>query len=86
MLSRLLALKVDILMPDTHTHLKNRIVPLLFWLLSSGRIEMWFKSYSELLEKRIILHEGRKNTTHVHLEECGRGKCLHRLMSRSAVH
>lgn len=60
MLSSLLALKVDILMHDTHTHLTNYIVPLIFWVFSNGRIEVQFTSYLELLEKRIILHEGRK--------------------------
>lgn len=40
MLLGLLALKVDILMHDTHTYPTNHVVPLLFWLLSSGRIEV----------------------------------------------
>lgn len=86
MLLSFLALKVGILMHDTHTHLTNYIVPSIFWVFSNARIEVQFINYLELLEKRIILHEGRKIQSSSTLEECDREKCLYRLMSRSAVH
>lgn len=86
MLLSFLALKVDILMHDTYTHLTNYIVPPIFWAFSNARIEVQFTNYLELLEKRIILYEGRKIQSSSALEECDREKCLYRLMSRSAVH
>lgn len=83
----LLALKPDILIHGTHVHLTNCIIPPLFLLLSeSDRIEVRFKSYVDVLGRRIAEHEWREKTTLIHLEECDRGEYLHRLMSRSAVH
>lgn len=86
MLSEFLALKLDILVHGAHVHLTNCIIPLLLLLLSSGRIEVRFKSCMDVLGRRIAVHEWREKTALIHLEECDRREYLHRLMSRSAVH
>lgn len=65
MLSSLLALKVDILMHDTHTHLTNCIVPLIFWVFLMAELRCNLQVTWNFWRRGLFYMKGEKYNSHL---------------------